>query len=175
MRSKIKALLKLNKTLSPPPQERSGLFLPIGSDKRYDVLLLAEMPSMNKTKDKNFSAHNFHATERDSFFRKMLVKYGLSGVYVTDIVKRRATPRKPTKHEIEKWLPFLKKEIAILNPSIVIAIGWRTYESFLLYVNPYLDSVFHHDFIYHYCSRVTRAKFESRLRDVVAKYHLSRQ
>lgn len=173
MRNKINALSELNKQLSPP-EELCGLFLPPDAKERDDVLLLAEMPSMNEPKRQNPGAYNFGVTIRDRFFQDMLVKYGLSGVYVTDIVKRRAIPRRPTEDEIRQWLPFLKKEMAILDPNMVIVVGRRTYGSFLRYVLGQLNCHIRHDFIFHYCAQVSRSKFEARLRDVVIKHDLLR-
>lgn len=174
MRDKENALNELNRTLSPP-EELRGEFLPLDAKKRFDVLLLAEMPSMNEPKGSIPIAHNFGVTKRDRFFQDMLVKYGLYGVYVTDIVKRRDYPRRPTEDEISHWLPFLKKEIGVLNPSTVIVIGKRTYDSFLRYVVSHLANHFRHDFIFHYSSQVPRGKFESRLKEVVTRYSLSRK
>jgi hypothetical protein len=108
MQAKIEALSRLNRQLSPP-EKLAGQFLPPGAKERDDVLLLAEMPSMNEPKGSIQSPYNFGVTARDRFFQEMIVKFGLSGVYVTDIVKRRAKPRRPTEDEIEQWLPFLKK------------------------------------------------------------------
>jgi len=174
MQAKIEALSRLNRQLSPP-EELCGLFLPPGAAQRDDVLLLAEMPSMNEPKGSVQSPCNFGVTARDRFFQDMLVDYGLSGVYVTDIVKRRDIPRRPSEHEVKQWLPFLKKELAILCPSMIIVIGKRTYDCFLRHVIEYLDGHFRHDFIFHYCSQVPRAKFETRLREVVGQYNLSRK
>ncbi|MGD0092774.1 MAG: hypothetical protein ABSE73_22915 [Planctomycetota bacterium] len=50
----------------------------------------------NDGQNVNFENFNFGVTARDRFFQEMLVKYGLSGVYVTDIVKKRDLPRLPT-------------------------------------------------------------------------------
>ena len=174
MRDKIEALSRLNRQLSPP-EELCGLFLPPGARQRDDILFLAEMPSMNEPSNSVHTPFNFGVTARDRFFQDMLVKYGLAGVYVTDIVKRRDVPRRPTKSEIVLWLPFLKKELAILTPSMIIVIGKRTYDSFIRHVAEQLNDHFRHDFIFHYCSQVSRSKFEERLREVVDKYNLSRK
>jgi len=174
MQTKIDALSALNEQLSPP-EELCGLFLPIDAEQRDDVLLLAEMPSMNEPKGPSHSRYNFGVTARDQFFQDMLVKYGLSGVYVTDIVKRRDIPRRPSEEEVEQWLPFLKKELSILYPSMIIVIGKRTYDSFLRFVSEHLDEHFRHDFIFHYSSQVPRPKFETRLREVVGQYGLYRK
>jgi hypothetical protein len=175
MQAKINALSELNEQLSPP-EELCGLFLPIGAEQRDDVLLLAEMPSMNEPKGPSQSPYNFGVTARDRFFQDMLIKYGMSGVYVTDIVKRRDIPRRPSKLEVEQWLPFLEKELSILCPNMIIVIGKRTYyDSFLRFAIEHLDEHFRHDFIFHYCSQVPRQKFEGRLREVVCRYSLCRK
>ena len=175
MQAKIEALSKLNEQLSPP-EELCGVFLPSVAEQRDDVLLLAEMPSMNEPKGPVNGPYNFNVTARDRFFQDMLVKYGLFGVYVTDIVKRRDFPRRPSKREVEQWLPFLKKEISILCPTMIIVIGKTTYEnSFLRHVSTHLDAHLQHDFIFHYSPQVPRVKFETRLRKVVAQYNLCRK
>ena len=175
IQSKVDAILKLNEQLSQP-KELCGVFLPSGAEQRDDLLLLAEMPSMNEPKGSFNGPFNFNVTKRDRFFQDMLVKSGLSGVYVTDIVKRRDFPRRPSKSEVEQWLPFLKKEISILCPKMVIVIGKTTYyNSFLRHVAAHIDDNILHDFIFHYTSRVPREKFETRLSEVVSQYDLCRK
>ena len=175
MQQKVQALRNLNATLRAPKQ-LSGVFLPSGARERDDLLLLAEMPSMATPKTTDpVKQVNFGATARDSFFKDMLQKHGLSGVYVTDVVKQRAQPRPPTREEILEWRPFLLQEIEILDPKVIIVIGRRTYEqSFLPHILPALKSQISHDYIFHYCSQVSRAKFAVRLAVVVEKYSLAR-
>jgi hypothetical protein len=50
MDSRLSRLEALNKTLNPM-HDLSGVFLPVGSPKQFDVMFLAEMPSMNVPKD----------------------------------------------------------------------------------------------------------------------------
>lgn len=175
MKDKVKALSELNGQLSSPNQ-LAGLFLPPGSNERDDVLFIAEMPSMNEPKDRVLHQnYNFGVTARDKFFQEMLVKYGLAGVYVTDIVKSRNVPGKPTKKEIFDWLPFLMQEIKILDPQLIIVIGKRTFEaSFMPYVYPKLKPDIACDYIFHYCSQIPRTKFEKRFSAVLEKYNLHR-
>ena len=175
LNDKIEALAELNKQLSPP-DELCGLFLPPGTrQRRDDILLLAEMPSMNEPCTSVKGPYNFGVTARDRFFREMLVKHGLAGVYVTDMVKRRDVPGRPTEQEIVAWLPFLKEELDILKPGMILVIGKRTYDSFLRHVVRHIGNHFHHDFIFHYCSQVPRGKFETRLKEIVERYDLSRK
>lgn len=175
MQVKIDALSKLNKQLSPP-EELCGVFLPYDvEEKRDDVLLLAKMPSMSEPKEKVQGPYNFNVTADDRFFQEMLVKHGLSGIYATDIVKCRDKPRKPTEEEVESWLPFLKKELSILSPRIIIVIGKGTYcDIFLPLVEEHLDGHFQHDYIFQNSHWVKPEEFEDRLREVVTKNSLFR-
>lgn len=169
--TKVEKINKLNKSLKHP-EELSGLFLPKKHKKNFNFMIVAEIPSMNEPKnislDENF---NFSVTKRDDFFQKMLVKYGLAGSYVTDIVKKRDIAKQPTKKEIKKWLPFILKEIEIIEPKNIIVIGKRTYEhSFLPFIEPLVSKNIKIEYIFHYCSQVSRSKFEKRLKEIVEKF-----
>ena len=159
---------ELNKLLKPP-KELGGKFLPEGLEKRFDFMFVAEMPSMNEP-GKISANFNFNLTARDKFFQEMMVKYGVGGNYVTDIVKERSKPRRPTEKEIKKWLKFLLKEVKIINPKAIIVLGKRTYEqSFRPYVEPNIPGAIKVDYVFHYSSRVPKKKFEDRFREVVGK------
>lgn len=168
--NKLKKLENLSKTLKPP-EEVGGLFLPADSKKQFDFLFVAEMPSMNEPKKKSGEKIiNFSATARDRFFRDMMIKYGVAGSYVTDIVKKRDVPRQPTKVEIQKWLPFLLKEIEIIKPRAIIVLGRRTYDaSFKPFVEPLVSKEIKVGYVFHYSSQVLRAKFERRFAEVIKK------
>lgn len=69
---------------------------------------------------------------------KALVAMGLSRpeVYITNIVKYRPLTgdgdqgranRKPTREEMESCLPFVRKEISIVRPKVVVALGGTAY------------------------------------------------
>jgi DNA polymerase len=46
------------------------------------------------------------------------------GVYITNIVKRRPPEnRDPLPEEIEKYKPYLAKQIEIISPKVVVALG----------------------------------------------------
>jgi len=166
---KLAELEKLNKSLKPP-RELSGVFLPIGSRRKFDFMFVAEMPSMNEPnkksgENKNF---NFSVTVRDRFFQEMMTKYGVAGSYVTDIVKARDIPRQPTEKEIQKWLPFLLKEIEVIQPKAIIVLGRRTYEvSFKPFVDPLISKKIKVNYVFHYSSQVPRKKFERRFSKVI--------
>ena len=65
---------------------------------------------------------------------KVIVAMGLSRpeVYITNIVKYRPKTeggdqgkanRKPTREEMETCLPFVRKELAVIKPKVVVALG----------------------------------------------------
>jgi len=170
MDTKLNKLEQLNKKLKPP-QELGGIFLPRNHQEQFVFMFVAETPSMNEPKNKSGENDNFNfdVTARDKFFQEMMTKYGVGGSYVTDIVKARDIPRRPTKAEIQKWLPFLLKEIEIIQPKAIIILGRRTYEvSFRPFVEPHIqDKDIKLDYVFHYSSRVPRKKFEQRFREVV--------
>jgi len=168
---KINKLTELNKSLNSP-QELGGMFMPEKSPKSFDFMFVAEMPSMNEPKEKLGENENFNfgVTARDKFFQEMMTKYSVAGSYVTDIVKARDIPRKPSKEEIQKWLPFLLKEIEIIQPKAIIVLGRRTYEaSFKPFVEPLIPQEIKVDYVFHYSSRVPRNKFERRFSEVISR------
>src|SRR5262245_58613158 len=99
--NEIKAL---NKTLNPAC-DLSGLFLPVEAPKQFNVMFVAEMPSMNVPKGwvQGDVIPNFSETARDRFLQDMMVKYGVGGSYVTDIVKTRDYPRQSTRGRGKPW------------------------------------------------------------------------
>ena len=142
MDNRLTRLEALNKTLVPP-DFLGGVFLPPDSPKKFrDVMFLAEMPSMNVPIGwvKGQPNFNFNVTSRDRFLQEMMSKYGVAGRYATDIVKKRAAPRTPTRSEVEYWLPFLRKEIEIIQPQALVVIGRRTYDqSFMPFVAQHIS------------------------------------
>jgi len=57
---------------------------------------------------------------------KMLASINLDRkkVYITNVVNYRPPEnRRPTKEEIDKYLPYLKKHIEIINPKILVLLG----------------------------------------------------
>ena len=57
---------------------------------------------------------------------KMLASIDLNrkNVYITNVINYRPPEnRRPTEEEIDKYLPYLKKHIEIINPKILILLG----------------------------------------------------
>lgn len=169
MKDKLNKLENLNKKLKFP-QQLSGVFLPKSSQKKFDFMFVAEMPSMNEPKDwDGKSNYNFDITKRDEFLQDIMVKYGVGGSYITDIVKERNIPRSPTEKEVQKWLSFLLKEIEIIQPKVIIVLGKRTYEaSFKPSVEPFLiPTGIKVDYVFHYGPQVPKNKFERKFSKVI--------
>lgn len=67
------------------------------------------------------------------FLNKTLARLGIDRrkVYITNAVKVRPTrkiagrlvDRKPSKKELEKWLPVLQKELRNLRPRVIVLLG----------------------------------------------------
>ncbi|HOX30543.1 MAG TPA: uracil-DNA glycosylase family protein [Candidatus Paceibacterota bacterium] len=173
MDAKLEALKELNQRLTPP-RELGGVFLPVGVKEQFEIMFVAEMPSMNEPKNEEGKALNFNfgITAKDRLLINMMKKYGVAGSYVTDIVKERDIPRKPTKEEIRKWLPFLLEEVRIIQPRAIIVLGKRTYEaSFRPYVEPAIPSEIKIDYVFHYSQQgaKTNLEVEQRFSEVVLK------
>lgn len=169
MDERLRKLDDLNESLRSP-EELSGVFLPKESPKQFDFMFIAEMPSMSILKDISGLGGNFNVSARDKFFQEAMIKYGVAGSYVTDIVKKGDIPRKPTKEEINQWLPFLLKEVAIIRPKAIIVLGKRTYgASFKPFVGPYIPKETKVDWVFHYSSQVPRVKFEQKFAEVIGK------
>lgn len=171
MNDNLNKLEELNKTLMPP-RELSGIFLPRGEKKQFDFMLIAEMPSMSVLKDLSDSGGNFNISAPDKFLQEIMIKYGIAGTYVTDIVKEGSAPGRPSKEEIRKWLPFLLKEIEILQPKYMIVLGKTNYENnFKKFVEPFISKSIKIDWVWHYSQqgRKTNAEVEQRFGEVVNK------
>jgi len=89
--------------------------------------------------------------------------------------KERDIPRKPTKEEIKKWLPFLLKEVKIIRPKVIIVLSKRTYKvSFKPIVKPHISKKIKVDYVFHYSSQVSRDKFEQKFSEKILEYQQSK-
>jgi uracil-DNA glycosylase family 4 len=171
MYNKINELKKLNDTLKPP-DELGGVFLPKEAKVRFDIMFVAEMPSMSEPKEGSERSNNFNfaLTGRDKFLQDMMKNHGVAGCYVTDIVKKRDIPRRPSKEEIQEWRPFLLQEIKIITPRAIIVLGKRTYEkSFKPFIELFISKDIKVDWVFHYSKQVSKKTFEDRFAEVIDK------
>jgi len=172
---KIKELEKLNKKLKPIPEDLPGRFFPEGYERRFDFICLALRPSMNVPENwDGISNFNFDAdTAPDNFFKKMLIKYGVAGNYVTDMVKKRAPAKqRPTREEVIEYLPFLIKEIEIIKPKAIIFIGKEVERIFWQYLKPCTLKEIRVDWVWHYSQQGSKTNREvmERFQEVIGKF-----
>ena len=85
------------------------------------IMLIGEGPGQNE--DKEGLPFVGRAGE---LLDKMLAAIDLNrdNVYITNVVNYRPPQnRKPTEDEVERYLPFLKTHIEIINPKILVLLG----------------------------------------------------
>ena len=167
MDDKLKMLNDLNRPLKP----LGGLFLPPGTKEQFEFMFVAEMPSMNEPEEiKNGESFNFGVSAPDRLLQKLMAENKVSGSYVTDIVKKRDKPRRPTKEEIMYWRPVLLEEIKIIQPKYIVVLGKTNYElNFRKYIEPMVSAPIKIDWVWHYSQQgsKTNAEIEQRFFDVV--------
>ena len=166
---KLRALAAINDLLSPPAQ-LAGVFLPPGRDPSFDFIILGEMPSMNEPSGTAANSNfNFNVTAGDRFLQQMVSQHGIAGTYITDIVKQRAAPGRPSAAAIKAWLPFLEREIEIIQPKGLIVLGRTNFRvNFMPFVHPSLPAAVDVDWVFHY-SQVPRNKFEARFSELISR------
>ncbi len=102
----------------------TGRFIPkISEDFSSKVMIIGEMPTAPKQEREWDPSDNFFLSKTDLKFNKLLNKLGLSGSYITDIVKTCAKARRPTVEEIEKFKAILLDEIEIIKPEIILSLS----------------------------------------------------
>ncbi|HUD11685.1 MAG TPA: uracil-DNA glycosylase [Candidatus Saccharimonadia bacterium] len=68
------------------------------------------------------------------FLNEMLASIGLrrEDIYITNIVKYRPPDnRDPTPEEISEFVPFLKRQISVIRPKLVVFLGRHSMNVFL--------------------------------------------
>ncbi len=93
----------------------------VGND--FRVMFVSESPSTSAGTGKKRGDLNFNATAADQLFKKVRKKFGLENCYTTDFVKCGIPNGKPTKHKVEQCVEYLKEEIAIVKPKVIVAVG----------------------------------------------------
>ncbi|MEK7567886.1 MAG: uracil-DNA glycosylase [Patescibacteria group bacterium] len=94
-----------------------------------EILFIGEAPGAEEDKQKRpFVGRS------GQLLRRMIRENGLKeeDVYITNIVKRRPPEnRDPLPEEIEKYKPYLAKQIAMINPKIIVPLGRFSMNYFL--------------------------------------------
>jgi uracil-DNA glycosylase family 4 len=170
MDNKIQRLEDLKGSLKFP-HELGGEFVPEGCPKQFEFMFVAEMPSMSKPKNSTGVYRNYSAAAPGGkFLNEMMTKCGVAGSYITDIVKTINIPRRPTKMEIEQWLPFLLQEVEIVQPKAVIVFGKITYHrSFEPFVEPHIPKHLKVAWVWHYSQQGAKsnADVEQKFAEVI--------
>ncbi|MEK9182879.1 MAG: uracil-DNA glycosylase [Patescibacteria group bacterium] len=94
-----------------------------------EVLFIGEAPGFNEDKEKRP-----FVGRAGQLLRKCIRDLGWKeiDVYITNIVKRRPPEnRDPTEEEIEKYKPYLKRQIEIIDPKIIVPLGRFSMNYFL--------------------------------------------
>jgi uracil-DNA glycosylase family 4 len=118
-----------------------GNFLPSPSTK---VMFIAEMPAL----DSQWCPRcNFDISWTDRVFQKFMIQYGFGGSYITDVVKDCDHSRRPEEPEINKYRELLLREIEIVNPQLIVALGESAFsmlrDRFTLGDRLYKDYLYH--------------------------------
>lgn len=69
-----------------------------------------------------------------TFLNEMLAAAGMerADIYITNIVKYRPpNNRDPLKHEKQAFLPYLLRQLEIINPRVIVTLGRHSMEFFL--------------------------------------------
>lgn len=94
-----------------------------------DIVLIGEAPGKNE----DLQGKPFVGAA-GKFLNEMLAQAGMdrSDVYITNIVKYRPpNNRDPLPEEKAAFLPYLLKQLEIINPKVVITLGRHSMEYFL--------------------------------------------
>lgn len=86
-----------------------------------DIMFIGEGPG----RDEDIQARPF-VGDAGKLLTNLILKLGLNreDVYIANIVKcRPPNNRNPEEDEIETCLPFVKRQIAIINPKVIVCLG----------------------------------------------------
>ncbi len=122
---KLKQEMAEDKTL---PLQDSNLVFGEGSPD-CEILFIGEAPGFNEDVQKRP-----FVGRAGQLLRTNIRKLGWKeeDVYITNIVKRRPPEnRDPNEEEIEKYKPYLAKQIEIINPKIIVPLGRFSMNYFL--------------------------------------------
>ena len=94
-----------------------------------DLMFVGEAPGKNE----DLQGEPFVGAA-GKFLNEMLASIGLErkDIYITNIVKYRPPDnRDPTPEEISEFVPYLKRQIAVIRPKLVIFLGRHSMSVFL--------------------------------------------
>jgi len=92
-----------------------------GTDNR--VMFIAESPSTSGGTGIKKASDNFQTTSADLLFEEVRKKYGFGNCYLTDFVKCGKANGKPTIGNVQNCLSYLKRELELVQPKAIVAVG----------------------------------------------------
>lgn len=119
----------IQKNICPGLKEQATQLVMGDGDPSADIVFIGEAPGKNE----DLQGKPFVGAA-GKFLNEMLSQAGMdrSDVYITNIVKYRPpNNRDPLPEEKAAFLPYLLKQLAIINPRVVITLGRHSMEYFL--------------------------------------------
>lgn len=121
MNDKAAQLAQIAEELKQFPLYEGANFVPGTGNPNSDIVFVGEAPGQ---KEDAMGVPFVGAAGQ--FLNEMLASIGLKrdDIFITNIVKQRPpNNRDPLPEEIEKHWPFLMKQIAIIDPKIIVMLG----------------------------------------------------
>lgn len=128
--AKIDELKKLEKKMEADKSLPLKTNLVFGEgNPEAEVLFIGEAPGAVEDKQKRpFVGHSGQILRKNIRY----IGWNEEDVYITNIVKRRPPEnRDPLPEEIEKYKPYLTKQIEIINPRVIVTLGRFSLNYFL--------------------------------------------
>ncbi|MGH2511710.1 MAG: uracil-DNA glycosylase family protein, partial [Candidatus Limnocylindrales bacterium] len=70
-----------------------------------------------------WSGYNARNTDRFTEYR---MRYGFQNCFITNVVKCGVQGGKPDEHDIKRCAGFLYRELALVDPSVIVCVGQKT-------------------------------------------------
>lgn len=125
------------------------------------IFIVGDQPSTSQWNVNNRNRRGFYDT---------LAKIGVANAHLTDLYKRRGSSgelRTQIPDDLQEHVEFFRKEVELLNPTLVLALGDLAYQFLVLLtpeLKPMLKQVWHFSYAVRY-GKLT--EYESQLRDAV--------
>ena len=113
----------------PLHQSRTNTMPGEGNPNRPDILFIGDAPGSEEDKE-----GRFFVSEAGQLLDKMIVAMGYKReeIFITNIVKCRPPgTRIPLPEEMTACLPYLKAQIALIQPKLIVALGKTAIEGLL--------------------------------------------
>ncbi len=145
-----------------PFNEKTDVRFCGGFGNDYRVMFVAESPSTSGGIGIKNADQNFGVTGADKLFSKIREKHGLGDCYLTDFVKCGIPGGKPTKQKIDNCVEYLKKEIEIIKPKVIVAVGKLAKEMIEdnLKLEIQIFFTYHYSWIFRWCKNKPNKKSE---------------